>query len=145
MKFEFLVAVRYLRAKRKQAVISLITFISVIGVSAGVAALIIALAITTGFREDLQNKLLGAQSHVNIMPMPRGSGITDYIQSTKQVEQVPGVIFAAPAVYQQVLVSSGAQSKGVFLKGIIPDMESRLSALSQNMVQGSLRDFGEDS
>jgi len=145
MKFEFLVAVRYLRAKRKQAVISLITLISVIGVSAGVAALIIALAITTGFREDLQNKLLGAQSHVNIMPRPRGSGIADYMESTRQVEQVPGVVFAAPAVYQKVLLSSAAQSNGVFLKGIIPEMESRLSALRQNMVQGSLSDFGEDS
>src|SRR5689334_4576341 len=131
MKFEFLVAIRYLRAKRKQAVISLITLISVIGVAAGVAALIIALAITAGFREDLQKKLLGAQAHVNILPKGRRAGISDYLKVTKDVEQVPGVTLAAPAVFQQVLMTSEAQSHGAVLKGIIPEMESRFSSLSQ--------------
>ena len=145
MKFEFTVAVRYLRAKRKQAVISLITLISIVGVAAGVAALIIALAITAGFREDLQKKLLGAQAHVSILLKERGRGIADYMKITKEVEEVPGVVFAAPALYQKVLLASETQSNGVMLKGIIPDMESRLSALSQNMVEGSLGDFNEDS
>ena len=145
MKFELLVAIRYLKAKRKQAVISLITLISIVGVAAGVAALIIALAITAGFREDLEKKLLGAQAHVSILPKARNNGIADYLQVTKQVEQVPGVVFAAPAIYQKVLLSSDAQSSGVFIKGIIPEMEARLSALSQNIVQGSLSDFHDDS
>jgi lipoprotein-releasing system permease protein len=145
MKFEFSVAVRYLRAKRKQAVISLITLISIVGVAAGVAALIIALAITAGFREDLQKKLLGAQAHVSILLKDRGRGIRDYTRITKEVEEVPGVVFAAPAVYQKVLLASQTQSNGVLLKGIIPEMESRLSALSQNMVEGSLDNFSEDS
>jgi lipoprotein-releasing system permease protein len=145
MKFEFTVAVRYLRAKRKQAVVSLITLISIVGVAAGVAALIIALAITAGFREDLQKKLLGAQAHVSILLKDRAHGIADYMKTTKEVEEVPGVVFAAPAVYQRVLLASGTQSNGVILKGIIPEMESRLSALSQNMVEGSLDDFNEDS
>src|SRR5215510_13710730 len=145
MKFEILVAVRYLKAKRKQAVISLITLISIVGVAAGVAALIIALAITAGFREDLEKKLLGAQAHVNILSKGRTNGISDYLRITKEVEQVPGVLFAAPAIYQKVGLSSEAQSSGVFLKGILPEMESRLSALSQNMVQGSLNNFNEDS
>ena len=145
MKFELLVAIRYLRAKRKQAVISLITLISVIGVGAGVAALIIALAINAGFREDLQKKLLGAQAHVSLMPRDRVGGIADYMRITQEVEQVPGVVFAAPAVYQTVLISSQAQAKGVILKGIIPEMESRLSSLSDNMVEGSLKDFHDNS
>ena len=145
MKFELLVAIRYLRAKRKQAVISLITLISVIGVGAGVAALIIALAINAGFREDLQKKLLGAQAHVSLMPRDRVGGIADYMRITQEVEQVPGVVFAAPAVYQTVLISSQAQAKGVILKGIIPGMESRLSSLSDNMVEGSLKDFHDNS
>jgi lipoprotein-releasing system permease protein len=145
MKFELLVAIRYLRAKRKQAVISLITLISVIGVGAGVAALIIALAINAGFREDLKKKLLGAQADVSLLPRDRVGGIADYMRIVKEVEQVPGVVFAAPAVYQKVLLSSEAQSSGVVLKGIIPEMESRLSALSQNMVDGSLNDFKDDS
>src|SRR5215468_856208 len=128
MKFEFLVAVRYLKAKRKQAVISLITIISIVGVAAGVAALIIALAITTGFRQDLEAKLLGAQAHVNILRKDRSMGISDYMRVTKQVEAVPGVIAAAPAVYQKVGLSSETQASGVVLKGIIPDLESRLSS-----------------
>jgi lipoprotein-releasing system permease protein len=145
MKFEFLVAVRYLKAKRKQAVISLITVISIVGVAAGVAALIIALAITGGFREDLQKKLLGAQPHVSVLSKARSSGIPDYMRITKEVEQVPGVVFAAPAIYQNVLLGSETQASGVVLKGIVPESESRLSALSQNLVEGSFNDFHDDS
>jgi lipoprotein-releasing system permease protein len=145
MKFEFLVAIRYLKAKRKQAVISLITVISIVGVAAGVAALIIALAINAGFREDLQKRLLGAQAHVNVMRKDRVGGIADYLGITKEVEQVPGVVFAAPAVYQKALISSQTQANGVIVKGILPDLESPVSALSANMVDGSLRDFHDDS
>jgi len=150
MKFELLVAIRYLRAKRKQAVISIITLISIVGVAAGVAALIIALAVTRGFREDLEKKLLGTQAHVNILPRERtpgvpNYGIQDYTRVTKEIEQVPGVVTAAPAVYVKVLLASEAQSTGAVLKGMIPEMESRVSALSENIVEGSLNDFREDS
>jgi lipoprotein-releasing system permease protein len=144
MRFEFLVAVRYLKAKRKQAAISLITLISIVGVAAGVAALIIALAINAGTTEDLQNKLLGAQAHVSILHRDR-TGIADYLELTRQTEQVPGVVAAAPSLYQTVLISSNTANHGVVIKGIIPEMESRMSALSSNIVQGSLKDFGEDS
>src|SRR5262249_23292110 len=120
MKFELLVAVRYLKAKRKQAVISVITLISIIGVAAGVAALIIALAINAGFSEDLRNKLLGAQPHISLLPKNH-QGIANYIEVAKEVEQVPGVVLAAPAVFQTVLISTDAQNKGVVLKGIIPE------------------------
>ena len=144
MKFELLVAIRYLRAKRKQAVISLITVISIIGVAAGVAALIISLAITAGFAEDLQKKLLGAQPHISLLPKGR-EGIADYMRITKEVEQVPGVVFAAPAVFQTVLISTEVQNKGVVLKGILPEMETRMSALSENMIVGSLKEFTENS
>jgi lipoprotein-releasing system permease protein len=140
MKFEFLVAIRYLKAKRKQAVISLITIISVIGVAAGVAALIIALAINAGFREDLQSKLLGAQAHVSLVPKT-AAGIADYLQVAKAVEQVPGVVVAVPSVFEKVLIRSENSIEGVFLKGIIPEMESRLSALSSNMVEGRVEDL----
>ncbi len=145
MKFEILVAIRYLKAKRKQAVISLITLISIVGVAAGVAALIIALAINAGFRDDLQKRLLGAQAHVSILRKNRAGGITDYINLTRQIEQMPGVAFAAPAVYQKALIYSANQANGIIVKGIIPEMEKPLSALSTNMVDGSLKDFGEDS
>src|SRR5919108_700116 len=134
MKFELMVAIRYLKAKRKQAVISLITIISIIGVAAGVAALIIALAINAGFRADLQKRLLGAQAHVSILRKDRAGGISDYMRLTKEIEQVPGVTSAGPAVYQKALIYSSSQAAGVMLKGIIPELESALSALSANMV-----------
>jgi lipoprotein-releasing system permease protein len=145
MKFELLVAIRYLKAKRKQAVISLITVISIVGVAAGVAALIIALAINAGFRDDLQKRLLGAQAHVSILRKDRVGGISDYLRITKEVEEIPGVVSAAPAVYQKALMYSAGQANGVIVKGIIPEMEKPLSALSANMVDGSLKDFGDDS
>src|SRR5215467_1853823 len=115
MKFEFLVAIRYLKAKRKQAVISLITVISVVGVAAGVAALIIALAINAGFRDDLQKRLLGAQAHVSVLRKNRGMGIADYPRVTKEIEQIRGVVFAAPAVYQKGLIYSGTQANGIIV------------------------------
>src|SRR6516164_120851 len=145
MKFELLVAVRYLKAKRKQAVISLITVISIIGVAAGVASLIIALAINAGFRADLTKKLLGAQPHVTLQSRDRPRGITDYMRIVNEVQQDPDVVAAAPAVYQIVLLTSSAGNKGVEMKGTIPEMESRMSALSDNMVEGSLKDFHGDS
>src|SRR5213593_5003208 len=125
MKFELLVAVRYLKAKRKQAVISLITLISIIGVGAGVAALIIALAINAGFRDDLQKRLLGAQAHVSVLRNDRAIGISDYLRITKEIEQVPGVVFAAPAFYQKGLIYSGSQaaaslSKAFFRRWRVP-------------------------
>jgi lipoprotein-releasing system permease protein len=144
MKFELLVAIRYLKAKRKQAAISLITLISVIGVAAGVAALIIALAVNAGFRADLTKKLLGAQPHVSVMSKEHARGISDYMDIVRKVEQVPGVVVAAPSLYETVLVSGPAGNQGVYMKGIIPEMESRWSALSSNMVEGGLKDFGGD-
>jgi lipoprotein-releasing system permease protein len=145
MKFELLVATRYLKAKRKQAVISLITVISIIGVAAGVAALIIALAINAGFRADLTKRLLGAQPHVTLQSRDRPRGITDYMRVVKEAEQDPDVVAAAPAVYQTVLLTGSGGNKGVVMKGTIPEMETRMSALSDNMVEGSLKDFHDDS
>ncbi len=145
MKFELLVAIRYLKAKRKQAVISLITIISIAGVAAGVAALVIALAINAGFREELQTKLLGAQAHVSVLAKHRDVGIPDYRKVSAEIEQVNGVMAAAPAVFQTVLISTGSTNKGVVLKGIIPEMETKMSALAGNMVQGDLKNFNDNS
>jgi lipoprotein-releasing system permease protein len=142
MKFELFVAIRYLKAKRKQAVISLITFISIVGVAAGVAALVIALAINAGFREDLQKLLLGAQAHVQLIPKGR-EGIPDYLDLTKQVEGMDGVVAAAPSFYQQVLIHSEAANKPAILKGVIPEMETKISSLSKIIIKGDLEDFND--
>jgi len=146
MSFELQVALRYLRAKRKQAVISIITVISIIGVTAGVAALVIAIAVNAGFRTVLQNKLLGAQPHITIQSKD-GADISDFLNMTKKIESMDGVVAAAPAVYEFVMLI-GARSRspqGVFLKGMLPESEARMSALARNIVQGDYGKFNEDS
>ena len=143
MTFELFVAARYLRAKRRQAVISIITVISIVGVSAGVASLIIALAINNGFRQDMQDRLLGSTSHVNLM-RTQGGGIQNWQELVSNLERVPHVVAASPAIYEQVLISRGARAKGAILKGIIPDRERRVSELLQSVKLGSIKPL-EDS
>src|SRR3954465_12818889 len=125
MRFELFIAARYLRAKRRQAVIGIITAISVIGVAAGVASLIIALAINNGFRQDLQERLLGSTAHVSLMPV-QADGITSWPARLAALEKRPHVVAASPAIYEQVLISRGARAKGSILKGVLPDRERRV-------------------
>src|SRR5918911_121735 len=122
MKFELFVASRYLRAKRRQAVIGVITGISITGVAAGVASLVIALAINNGFREDLQERLLGSTSHVNLL-RTTGDGIRDWRALIANLHKQPHVVAAAPDIYEQVLISLGSRARGAVLKGIIPQDE----------------------
>src|SRR5215813_9670628 len=136
MNFELFIASRYLRAKRRQAVIGVITAISIIGVAAGVASLIIALAINNGFRQDLQQRLLGSTPHVSLMKV-ESSGIEDWRPKLERLSHHPGVVAAAPAIYEQVLVSRGARAKGVILKGVIPSEEERVSGLLNSVALGS--------
>src|SRR5215467_4172773 len=104
MRFEFFVATRYLRAKRRQAVIGVITAISILGVAAGVASLIIALAINNGFRQDLQDRLLGATSHVDLLRV-QSDGIQDWQPLMQRLSRQPHVVASAPAIYAQVMMS----------------------------------------
>src|SRR5215469_346506 len=138
MRFELFVAARYLRAKRRQAVVGIITLISVIGVAAGVASLIIALAINNGFRKDLQDRLLGSTSHVNLLRV-ENDGIRDWAQLLDRVEKMPHIIAASPALYEQVLISRGARASGAMLKGIVPAREQRVSELLQDVKLGSVQ------
>ena len=144
MRFEFIVALRYLKAKRKQAVVSLITVISIIGVTAGVAALIIALAINAGFRQDLEDKLLGTQAHITLLK-PTLEGISNYFEATARAEAVDGVAAAAPALFLQVLLTNSFQSSGAFMKGIVPELEADRSEVFELLVEGSLEAFGPGS
>src|SRR5690242_9167454 len=136
MKFEFFIASRYLRAKRKQAVIGVITVISIAGVTAGVASLVIALAINNGFRQDLQNRLLGSTSHINLM-RTMNDGIQDWRSLMERLEKQPHVVAAAPIIYEQVLISLGGRARGAVLKGIIPQDERKVSDLLNSVKQGS--------
>jgi lipoprotein-releasing system permease protein len=136
MSFELFVATRYLRAKRRQAVISIITVISIIGVTAGVASLIIALAVNNGFRKDLQDRLLGSSSHVNLERV-QNDGIRNWPELLDRLEKLPHVVAASPAMYEQVLISRGARARGAMLKGIVPARERRVSELLQDVKLGS--------
>lgn len=137
--FELFVALRYLKAKRKQAAISVITVISILGVTAGVMALIIALAISRGFREDLQGKLLRGTSHINILPVDAKEGIANYPALISKIKTVKGIRTATPALYQAVLVSSGRQ-EGIMLKGMAVDDPAFLAGFF-DVQQGSTQDL----
>lgn len=140
MRFELFIASRYLRAKRKQAVIGVITGISIAGVAAGVASLVIALAINNGFRQDLQDRLLGSTSHVNLL-RTMGDGIRDWRPLMERLQKQPHVVAAAPDIYEQVLISVGSNARGAVLKGIIPHDERRVSDLLDSVKQGSVQEL----
>jgi lipoprotein-releasing system permease protein len=136
MKFELFIASRYLRAKRRQAVIGVITAISIAGVAAGVASLIIALAINNGFRQDLQQRLLGSTAHVDLMRVAN-DGIRDWPVLLSRLEKQPHVVAASPAIYEQVLVSRGARATGAVIKGVLPAYEDKVSELLKTVQLGS--------
>jgi lipoprotein-releasing system permease protein len=137
MRFELFIATRYLRAKRRQAVIGVITGISIAGVAAGVASLIVALAINNGFRQDLQNRLLGSTSHINLLRI-ESDGIKDWRPLMDRLAKQPHVVAAAPAIYEQVLISRGPRARGAVVKGIIPKYERRVSDLLDTVKIGSM-------
>jgi len=128
MRFELFIAARYLRAKRRQAVVGVITAISVAGVAVGVASLIIALAITNGMRRDLQERLLSSTAHVELMRV-QDDGIRNWRATVAQLRHLPHVTAAAPGLYEPVLISRGARSGGALIKGIIPSQERTVSDL----------------
>ncbi len=136
MRFELFIAARYLRARRRQAVVGLVTAISVIGVAAGVAALVVALAITTGMRRDLQGRLVGATAHVELL-RTAGDGMRNWRSLMDRLQHVPGVEAVSPGLYGQVLLSRGPRSGGALIKGIVPKDELKVGNLLQSTTQGS--------
>src|SRR5438132_291209 len=142
MRFELFVATRYLRAKRRQAFIGVITAISIAGVAAGVASLIVALAINNGFRQDLQDRLLGSTAHISLMRV-QSDGIKDWRPLLERFSKQPHVIAAAPAIYEKVLISRGPRASGAVLKGMIPAEERKVSDLLKSITIGSANDLEE--
>jgi lipoprotein-releasing system permease protein len=136
MTFESFVALRYLRAKRKVAVISVITAISVLGIAAGVASLIVATAISNGFRGDLQERLLGAMAHVNLQRND-GAGIEGWREKYQQLQSAPNVVATAPALYGTVLASHGSRSSQMIVKGVDPQAEMKVGNLLASIQEGS--------
>ena len=140
LPYEIFVGLRYLRAKRRQRTISLNTFISIAGITLGVAALIGTLGIMTGFKEDLQSKILGTTAHIIVQE--RGiPNLKNYTALLKKVEKVPHTLAAAPFIYKQVLLSSKSGVQGIILRGIHPEKESQVTELSSNLKYGQLPDL----
>lgn len=137
-RFEFFVALRYLKAKRKQAMISLITGISVLGVAAGVMAMVIALAINAGFRNTLQRNLLGATAHVTILEKAPSGGIEKWRELIGEMKKMPQVAAATPSLYGQVFLSGPVLSEGAVLKGIDLDSSAARADMLLHLKQGSV-------
>jgi len=143
MKFEWLVALRYLRSPYKPAVLRLVTALSVVGVAAGVTTLVIALAVNTGFRQTLQDRLLGVTAHVNIT-REGSEGIRDYPGRVARFRETPGVRSVVPAIYQTVLLSAGGRARGIVLKGVDPALENQSNEALHRMISGGA-DFEKDA
>lgn len=143
ISYEMFISLRYLKAKRKQAFISVISFISISGVAIGVMALIIVLGVMTGFSDDLRNKILGAKSHLVISQ--HGAGITNYREIVKEVESIEGVVSATPSIYSQTMLTSASNALGVVLKGIDLDSAPKVTNLASIIVEGKLTDLKDKS
>jgi len=142
MQFEWFVARRYLRSPYRPAVLRLVTLFSILGVSAGVATLVIALAMNTGFRETLQDRLLGVQAHITLLRP--GADIHNYEALATKLAAIPGVRSVTPATYQTVLLSFGGEALGAVVKGIEPEREKQEDEALQRIVVGKL-DFTPDA
>jgi lipoprotein-releasing system permease protein len=141
MRFELFVAKRYLTAKRKQAFISVITLISILGIAIGVMALVIAIALITGFQEDVQSKILGATSHIMVSDLS-GEGLRDYEGLATKIGGIKGVVSVTPVVYTQVLVNGPSRSSGALLKGIDLRAEAAGSDWLRKLESGRLPEPG---
>ena len=139
--FEWLVAIRYLRARRKQMVISVITVISVLGVAAGVCALIVALAINNGFQSTLQASLLSATAHVTILERNPSYGIENWEQLIPKLKSIPHVISATPGLYGQVAVKGPLVGAGAVLKGVPLGKQAPVPEMLRHLKAGSLEPF----
>ena len=140
MSYEWFIGLRYLKAKRKQTFISIITLISIIGFALGVWALIVVLAVMSGFEKTLKEKILGTQAHLVVLKTNQ-EGMDQYEEVVKEVEQVKGVVSATPFILSQVMLSSESNVFGVVLNGIDPDRVGKVIELAHNMKAGRLQDL----
>ncbi len=138
MPYELYVALRYLFAKRKQAFISVISLVSMLGVTVGVMALVIALALMTGLQQGVRDRMLGSQAHVYVF---KTGGLADYRAEIARLEQVPDVLGAAPALMGKALVSKGDQQAFITIKGVDPTLESRVTDIAGALTSGRFEDL----
>lgn len=141
MNFEFLIALRYIFALRKQSFIAVISLFAVCGVALGVAALIVVIGVMNGFTKDLRDKILGVNAHVIVSAFT--GGIHEHQALAEICRQVPGVTGATPFVYSEVMLSASGGVKGVVLRGIEPSTADQVLSLTKDMVSGSVNDLEE--
>jgi len=139
MPYEIFIGLRYLKAKRKAAFISIITVISTAGVALGVMALIIVLAVMTGFEEDLKDKILGTNAHIVVLKT--NGGIADYQQLVDKLKGFKGVVAATPFIYSQVMITNGKNVSGVVLRGVEAKTDVTVTNLHKAMIEGRLSDL----
>jgi len=143
MGYEWFISLRYLKAKRRQGFISLISLISVAGVSVGVMALIVVLAVMTGFTDSLREKILGINSHIVVQHI--GRGITDYHKANSIVVQADGVMAATPYIYTQTMLSVPDASTGAVVRGIDPETASNVLSLGSQLLEGSVAALSDET
>jgi lipoprotein-releasing system permease protein len=136
MKYEFFIGLRYLRARRQETFISLITVISVLGVMIGVMTLNVVMAVMSGFEETLRDRLLGINAHISIVKS--GEPMRDYEEIIAQVRQEEEVVAATPAIYGQVMLTSGTRVSGVVVRGVDPDRVNQVVDLQRYLLKGQL-------
>lgn len=142
LPYEIFIGLRYLRAKRRNRTISLNTVVSITGITLGVAALIGTVGIMTGFKEDIQAKILGTTAHILVHDRTK-EAMTEYDAQVRRVEDVPDVVAATPFVLRQVLLTSQSGVQGVVLRGIDPAREGKVTELEKNLAAGSLQDLAK--
>ena len=135
MPYELQVAVRYLVARRRQAFVSLISFVSTLGVAVGVTALVVALALMTGLQGELRDRMLGSMPHVYVAKIADG-GVADVVGERARLLKLPHVVGAAPVVIGPALVRAGERSSFVTLKGVDPATEASVTELPRRMTAG---------
>ena len=138
MGFELFIAGRYLLARRRQAFISIISLISTLGVTVGVMALIIALALMTGLQRELRDRILGSTAHIYVF---QGGGILDYPKDVARIVKQSGVLGAAPSVNELALIEGPAATEAITVKGIDPALEPMVTDIGGAMKSGSLADI----
>ena len=136
MRYEFIIGFRYLKAKRKQVFISIITFLSIGGVALGVTALIVVLSVMGGFEDDLKKKILGTNAHLVIFQ--QGSAMRDYWEIARKVDSIPGVVAASPFIFTQAMLTSESNTQGIILRGIDPDTARRVINIGDTVKKGDL-------
>ena len=137
MRYELFIGLRYLRARRRETFISLITVISVLGVMIGVMTLNVVMAVMTGFEETLRDRLLGINAHVALVKS--GDQLRDYERLLEQVRKTKGVVAASPSIYGQVMLTSGPRVSGVVVRGVDPDRVNQVVDIERYIKEGNLQ------